>query len=120
MATDLSRLSVRLLKQLPIYNETHEAWKLYIHDHKANILANATLVTVDPENMGQYIYRPDTYLVEQFSIDKKYVWIFLFINDFANHIEFDDLVTTVYIPDPTYINGLLQTFKSVIAAGAKR
>jgi len=121
MALDQIKLSDRLNNYISKYNQAYEDWRIYIQDHKQLILDNSTKVIITPEDMEQYLFRPELYLKENHNIkDPKYIWIFMFINELVSDMDFNQLNTNVRIPDTSYIDKLLSIFKAVIAAGIKR
>lgn len=118
---DALRLSDRLKTTVSDYNQAYEDWRVYIHDHKDLIIDNSVKYTLKPEDMEQYLHRPELYLREVHGITAlKYIWIFMFINELITDIDFNHLNNTLYVPDTKYIDKLLNIFKAVIAAGKKR
>lgn len=114
------RLSDRLLTNISTYDQANEDYRVYIQDHKSLIIKNSTLASITLEEMEQYRYIPAMYLKEVHEIDRKYLWIFLYINDIIYVTDFNDLISTVRIPDIEYIDNLLSIFKAVSAAGKLR
>lgn len=118
---DKPRLADRLNDYMSKYNQSYDDWRIYIQDHKQLIIDNSIKYTISPEDMEQYLYRPELYLKEVHNIKElKYIWIFMFINELVSDMDFNQLNNTVYVPDTGYIAKLLSTFKAVIAAGIKR
>ena len=119
MAT-IATLSERYLTSTNPLSPEDNDWRLFIHDHKANILSNSVLHAVDLNAMIPYEYRPAEYLTAVLKADARLDWIFLFINNLATDIEFTRRLTSLWVPDLAYITDLRQTYQAIVAASKKR
>lgn len=95
-------------------------WQLFIRDHKANLIASATIHIVEIDKLVPYLYRPSEYLQFVVNTDPAIAWIVMFINNLATDVEFDRQVTKLLIPSYELIVNLRSTYLAVKAAALKR
>ena len=86
-------------------------YRLYIQDHKKDILDKAVIVTLDANAMARYKYRPRFFLY-----DKGYPhtsdWLFLWLNDLTGPMSFKNL-THVFVPNYSQIEQLYTTYRTL-------
>lgn len=119
MSTSVVPLSTRYAALSTVINDTATEWIQLVTDHRRNIQEASSFVTITPDVLNSYRYRPGDYLAEVWSIDRSYIWIFLLINDLVTVVDFDDPVTEVYVPSVQYITELRATYRAKLANQAK-
>lgn len=108
----INRLSDRLRGMMTSgYGPEDTAWAQFVADNKLFLRNRSKYVTVTMLNMVPYRYRPNEYYAAQAG-DINQTWIFLMLNDIRNPSDFNESVTSLWIPSPDAIRDLKQKFDS--------
>lgn len=94
-------------------------WRVFVEDHKENIIANSTLHTVDIEDLVSYLYQPTEYLQDIVQVDIRLVGICRYINELVSDVAFDRTISQLYIPDFNYLRNLRSTYLANLAVQRK-
>lgn len=92
-------------------------YRLYLQDHKAEIIRQSQLVFIDANQMAKYKYRPRFFLYDK-GFPPASDWLFLWLNDMTGPMCFKDL-QSVYIPNYSYIEQLFSVYRT-LASTMKR
>lgn len=94
------------------YNQGERAWLLYLQDHREYIIKRSKLVEITPNEMTYYKYRIRKYLLYK-GYNSNYDKIFRIINRLPQDIQFNENVTSVYLPDSTVIAELRRSYQTL-------
>lgn len=106
MAT--TTLAERILNLNNNYNNSDENWVQFIQDHKSYLMKNSVKVSIPPEVMFNYRYRPEE-LIRSYNYDKTIMWIIMWLNQLS-YTEFNN-ITELWFPDINVLNSLKNKFK---------
>lgn len=88
-----------------VYDRDDLEYRLYIQDHKPQILQYSSPMVLDANQQARYRYRPRWFLYEN-RFPELGDWVLLFLNDMTGPMEFRD-IRTVIIPSWNYIETFL-------------
>ena len=91
------------------YELEDKDWKLFIEDHKNNILRSSKVVIINYNDRNRYIYRLSEYL-ESKNYDRSLTWIVLYLNQMYGEQDFHDKEKLI-LPDLNYLNTLHSQFQ---------
>ena len=112
MATD--RLSDRLRSKMQSgYGPENVAWAQFITDNKFYLRQRSPRIKMTMLDMVPYKYRPHEFYASRHG-DVNQTWIFLMINDIRNAQDFNESVTSLWVPDPDAIKDLKRQFDSSV------
>lgn len=86
-------------------------YRLYLQDHKTEIIRQSQLVLIDANQMARYKYRPRFFLYDQ-GFPPASDWLFLWLNDMTGPMCFKDL-KSVYVPNYSHIEQLFSTYRTL-------
>lgn len=110
----IDRLSDRLRsKTQSAYGPENTAWAQFVTDNKFYLRQKSKRIKTTMLDMVPYRYRPIEYYAEQHG-DINQTWIFLLINDIRNLYDFNESVTSLWIPKPDDIRDLKRVFDSSV------
>lgn len=94
------------------YNKGERAWLLYLQDHREYIIERSKLVEITPNEMAYYKYRIRKYLLYK-GYSSNYDKVFRIINRLSSDNQFNENVTSVYLPDSTVIAELRRSYQTL-------
>lgn len=109
LATILDRLNYKIDE----LGEADLEWRLYIRDHKKDILDKCITLTLSTDEQYRYEYRPEDVLIDN-RLPISLIWILLWINQYPSTEHFYGF-KTILIPNLSQIQIYRQdylTFKS--------
>lgn len=111
----INRLSDRLRTKMNSgYGPEDTAWLQYMTDNKFFLRQKSKRVEVTMLDMVKYRYRPNEFYASHGG-DLCQTWIFLMINDIRNLSDFNESVTSLWIPDPDTIRSMKRSFDSSLS-----
>lgn len=90
----------------------NEAWKRFIMDHKRYLLSKCSKLVLDVHEMLKYKYRPFLFVEDKLELPIETTWIFMYINDIAGVMDFNESISQVLVYDQTTIDDLYRLFES--------
>lgn len=108
----METLSERLAKQSDPYSSDDQEWVQFIKDHRVEILKKSELVSIDPDTMAMYKYRPEEFL-DSLNRSRALSWIMLWINNIRSAHHFVGL-SSIAIPDRGHIDNLKRLYRTYI------
>lgn len=114
----INRLSDRLREKMQSnYGQENVAWAKFATDNKFFLRQRSKRVKMRMLDMVPYKYRPHEYYAAQGG-DVNQTWIFLMVNDIRNAQDFNESVTSLWIPSPDDIKELKREYDSSASARA--
>lgn len=91
------------------YELEEKDWKLFIEDHKKNILEKSKIIVINYDDQNRYIYRLSEYL-EYKNLDRSLTWIVLLLNQMKGEQDFHDR-NKLIVPDINHLNSLYNQYQ---------
>lgn len=111
----INRLSDRLRSKMQSgFGPENEDWKQFITDNKFFLRQKSKRIEVLMLDMVPYRYRPHEYYASHGG-DLNQTWIFLMVNDIRNLPDFNESITSLWIPSPDTIKELKRVFDSSLS-----
>lgn len=95
----------------PMFNQDDFEYRLYLQDHRATILASAQTVTIPPNAMAMYEYRPKEYLRSK-GLPVAADWLVLWLNSIQDREHFKNLKELI-LPSLSTIETLYDTYRTL-------
>lgn len=92
------------------HKDINKSWQQYVEDHREFIIQNSKYITVDPDIINEYLYRPIDFIKEYLKITIDIHWIFMYINNIKTNMDFNTQIDRLYIPDTDIIKELRQRY----------
>lgn len=100
-----------------MYDITDHEYRLFLQDKKQELLDSCTKVTLTPDEMALYEYRPRYFLYSKKYPPEGY-WILLWLNDMRGTMDFHH-TSTILVPNWKLMNGYYESYRT-IKAGINR
>ena len=114
----ISRLSDRLRDKMQSkYGPENTAWAKFVADNKFYIRQKSQRIKMTMLDMVPYRYRPHEFYASKQG-DLNQTWIFLLVNDIRNAQDFNESITSLWVPEPDLIRDLKREFDSSVSARA--
>ena len=84
-------------------------WKLYIEDHRRNILEKSNTIYIGHDDRNRYIYRLSEYL-EHKKYDRSITWIVMMLNQLNGEQDFHDKEKLI-VPEMNHLNSLYNQYQ---------
>ena len=96
---------------LDVFNLDDYEFRLFIQDHREQILAKCTTVVLTPNDQAKYKYRPRYYLYTN-EYPPAADWVLLWINDFTGPMEFVK-ISKLKIPNWSMFEDLYELYRTI-------
>ena len=96
---------------LGVFDRDDYEFRLFIQDHRQQILNSCTYVTLTPNQQAKYKYRPRYFLYTN-EYPAAGDWIFLWINDLTGPMEFINL-SQVRVPNWSFLEDLYNLYRNI-------
>ena len=90
--------------------DLEEEWVRYVKDHRDDLIRTSSIISIQPDTLNMYIYRPQDYLSKVHSYPVSVTWIFLYLNEYSSYLDFNRNSVEVYLPSMELIKDLRQKF----------
>jgi hypothetical protein len=98
-----------LNKTITNYSDVDPAWRQFVDDHKAFLIANSTTMQISESYMQQFVQDLPRYL-RSINYNTQVTWIIWLINDLVTDIAFVQNIGTLLIPPFQIIENLYTSF----------
>ena len=92
-------------------SDSNIEWKLFVKDHRKQLIATATTHVLSADEIELFRFRPNEYL-NSINLTEDLTWIVLWLNQLNSPENFYN-IRELIIPNYAYVNSLRETYRSV-------
>lgn len=93
------------------------AWRQFVSDHREEIIANSTLISITPDLFNEMRYNISRFLRSQ-NIRPQYAWVIPLINNISCDMEFRN-IESLRVPKEGYMKDLFEDYSASRTATEK-